>query len=1377
MFKKFICLFIVIMLMFSNFSSLTYAMVENNENILVVDTANTAMIKDAGLTASAAHTKSRPYSMRWSGSDLSRAITLSCAKDWSFGKYLEFFVYSATKTNMSFDIVLISDNEKTAGTDYYLSNVGLGTKGWLKVSIPFEEFEVVNSPNGFDNIERVELWPKTIDKSAELYFDGMYVTNTKSEVQSDSSELVLYDLTSSASISEALMDSGLANLSVATAPDRNGSAALKWTDQPNGAWLRFKNLPVTDMTGYNTMEISMYSAKSSGDTVRFVCASDNDATASRDYFHSNIILDWEGEWKTITLRVGPDGDMSNAGVVLGWDKLTGLEFWYNVDDKEKPSEVYIDKIMLKNVDYSYLWEEELFLEDAPLVENHYDFSAKINERFPDNQHPRLVATQEDIDFIKEHKETDEYLRAAYPKLINACDTYVETVDTADDTITTSTRAATLALGYVLTEEEKYKDALWEKMKLLTTECISWEPGSTSWLSIGDTARFVGLTYDLMYNYWTEEERMIVRNAIVIYALTPVRSTVLSGKGLALQEDNWNAVIFSGVAVAALAIADEDGYSGTVNQFLNRIPNFFQHCFKHYAPDGAGFEGTNYWHYAMLGQLPYEAALCHSIGEEDYERFTILNDFGLDKTGYFMLNMVGDTLVDFNFYDGHEHIITSTGDFWLARYFDKPEFGGYHYEIGNGEPWAVLLYRPDERYKTWRENMNTDYHADGSTQVGAMRTSYTEKNGFYIGYKGGQNLSSSHGRMDIGSFVLESMGQRFIKMIPSEDYNAPEMFGSLRYSYYGNRAEGANTLVIAPEIDQSPDMNEGYSVDQAKDAYCKIIKAKSSPSASYAIVDMTDAYRETAESVQRGFGLIADKNAFLLQDEIKVKKGADVYSFMHTTSEVEIAEDAKSAILSLGGKKMKAKLMSPKNAKLVLMDAVPLPTSPEAKNINRDTYKKLTVKTRVEDSDTITVLFTPYYGEDVYEYSLDGITKLDKWDTFLSDPVPINAIYLDGIKLDSFEKGKTMYSVQEEKCLNVTAEADLDIELKITQASKVGDFALIEATDRDGNSTVYTIFFSDEPQKSLDSWNSYPAKGFIYSTNRAQIENVLDGDYSTMWANDGSQYLGFDLGSRKLVHEVQLYWNNNNTRTENFDIQVSDDGENWTTVWKGDSIMSNQMEAYSFEPVMARYVKVTGYYNSVNEWTTIVEMRVTCSDSFFDDLDNSWAKSYIEDMAKIGLLEGTGERIFSPEKTLSRAEFMTMLSRVFEVETAEYSGHIKDVKETDWHMPYIEAAYKNNLIPYNMLNDGCFEPDKNITREEICALSVSFYEKFEKPAQKASIEHFTDKSSISDWATEYVEKGMGLRFINGVSDSLFAPKESATRAQAATIIKRIYIKTY
>ncbi|MBQ2613950.1 MAG: heparinase II/III family protein [Clostridia bacterium] len=805
---------------------------------------------------------------------------------------------------------------------------------------------------------------------------------------------VLYDLSKENDILASLQDTGLANVSVAEAPDKNGSKALKWTDQPKGNWLRFKNLPVTDMNSYNTMEISMYSAKNSGDTIRFVFASENNATASRDYFSGDLTLDWEGEWKNIRLRIGENGNMSDAGVPLGWDQLTGLEFWYNADDETAASEVYIDRITLKNIDYSYLWEEEQYVSPAPITDKHYDFTTKINARFPNHQHPRLLVTQEDIDFIKREKENDDYLRRAFPKLIATCDTYAGIIDTADDTITTATRAATLALGYALTENQEYADKVWEKMLTLTKECNSWEPGDASALSIGDTARYVGLTYDLMYNYWNEEQKRIVRNAIVLYALNPLRPTVLSGTGLAVQENNWNPVVFSGLGVAALAIADANGYADTANQFLNRIPNFFQHCFKHYAPDGAGFEGTGYWHYTMLGYLPYEAAMCHSIGEEDYENYTLLNEYGLEQTGDFMIHMVGDTLKSFNFYDGHEQLTSTAADFWLARYFDRPEFGGYLYEVANAEPWAMLLYRPDARYQNWRDNMVVDYQADGTTQAGAMRTGFTEKNGFYVGYKGGENGSASHGQLDIGNFVLESIGQRWVSVIPSEDYEAPEMFGYLRYSYYGNRAEGNNTLVIDPGVDQSPDENEGYPVDQAKDAYCRITTTKSSPTASYAIVDMTDAYRESAESVQRGFGLIADKNAFLLQDEIKLKKSAEVYSFMHTQADVELSADRRSAIMSHGGKQMKATLLSPQNATLRVMDAVPLPTSPEAQNLNRDAYKKLTVKAQVDSEATISVLFTPYYGEGGYEYMLENVVALNDWDAFTTEQMAMPKIQGD-----------------------------------------------------------------------------------------------------------------------------------------------------------------------------------------------------------------------------------------------------------------------------------------------------------------------------------------------------------------------------------------------
>ena len=152
-----------------------------------------------------------------------------------------------------------------------------------------------------------------------------------------------------------------------------------------------------------------------------------------------------------------------------------------------------------------------------------------------------------------------------------------------------------------------------------------------------------------------------------------------------------------------------------------------------------------------------------------------------------------------------------------------------------------------------------------------------------------------------------------------------------------------------------------------------------------------------------------------------------------------------------------------------------------------------------------------------------------------------------------------------------------------------------------------------------------------------------------------------------------------------------------------------------------------YKNTKNNWTSINELYIPSKGSGFEDVEGSWAKQAIEDMAKVGILEGTSDTTFSPDATLSRAAFITMLERAFSVETAEYTGNITDIGENDWFTPYIEAAYKLELIPSEMFEDGIFKPNQNITREEICALTIKFWEKY-----KGKLSATTSTSIITRW---------------------------------------------
>lgn len=1383
MIKKLSVLWLMLLVLLS---SCLPAMAASNQKTLVVSSASDKVASTSGLALSSAYTHDADFTLRWSGADLNNTVRLKPSRqDWSVGGYLEFWVYQTRAATSSFGLALISDNDATVCIDHYKTIVDVSGKGWQLVSIDLAEMESVYQPKGFDSIDRVELWPgyegTAIDAKTDLYFDNFYLCTEKSQSEATNDELILADLSTTAGISQSGY-SGVQNTTVVSQAPEKTSVALCFKDEPKGSdgksvsGLTFPNLPVSDFTSYSTLEVNMYSAHAGSDTFWFVCRVNNPTIEGNHYYYEKVTVDWEG-WRTLQFKLK---GMLPAGQSLSWERIKTIELWfYDSGIEADKTTLYIDKISLKNVDYTKQWTEPQYFDAVPETENSRDFAALIRSKFPNNQHPRLLLTEQDIRSMKENRSQDAALNTAIERMLELCGDYIKAVENPTDTRTSSLRGATLALAYLLTGEERYATAAWEKMLAVTENATNWT--GDSMLSLGDTARNTAIAYDLMYNHWTEDQRRIVRNGIILYAFRPTRSGLVTINGGGDQETNWNAIINSGLGMAALAIADDEGYGDAANAYLNRIHLALSKLFRYYAPDGAGFEGPDYWQYTMENYLLYEEGLYNSVGKEIFEEYSMLTKYGMEKTGDFALQMMGTTGRAFNFCDGDARGIAADTSFFLADYFGRPELAGKSYESPSGDVRWLLAYKPNDEYKNWREKMALDYHGGGVTQAGAMRTSFENgTQGMYVGYKGNNANPATHGRLDAGAFVLDALGTRFVSLLANEQYLAPGMFGTQRFKYYRNRAEGSNTLVINPGVNQGTAQENDTQaapdvlLDQKKCCSCPIIKTASEDWASYAVVDLTDAYAETATAAKRGFALLDSRNAFLLQDEITVKEPCTVYSFMHTEAQVTLGADKKSAILTRNGNKMKAKLISNCDAKLEVMEAVPLPTSPEAQNSSNSHMKKLAVSADVSGSASFAVLFTPYYGEGQYEYTLEGITPISRWDSYMAEPVTVNALYLDGVPIEGFMPEKTVYTLKEASVGRVTAEADNGITLDITQAANVGDVALVRATDREDNTTVYALQFSDETQKKLDDWSYYVPKKYLASINVSDAPKVMDGNIVSAWANAGPQWLAFDFGKPKPFGEVQIYWENQTKRAETFDIQVSDDAENWITVWAGDSVITDEIVSYTFDEVTARYVKVMGYKNTVNDWTTIDEMRVPCAKVGFDDVTGMWAQKDIEDMAKIDLVEGVGDRQYAPDEGLSRAAYVTMLARAFGLEEAAWSGAVSDASEGAWYTPYIEAAYAKNLIPSAMLADG-FKPDQLITREEICALTVSFYEHFVGSAGSAGLGRFADKDAISQWAESYIQKCLALRFASGMTEDTFAPQATATRAQAATILKRVYIK--
>jgi hypothetical protein len=106
-------------------------------------------------------------------------------------------------------------------------------------------------------------------------------------------------------------------------------------------------------------------------------------------------------------------------------------------------------------------------------------------------------------------------------------------------------------------------------------------------------------------------------------------------------------------------------------------------------------------------------------------------------------------------------------------------------------------------------------------------------------------------------------------------------------------------------------------------------------------------------------------------------------------------------------------------------------------------------------------------------------------------------------------------------------------------------------------------------------------------------NTTDGDLNTRWSASGDgHWIMYDIGTSATVNEVAIAWFQGDRRKSSFAIAVSVDGKTWNEVFSGDSSgTSNDFEAYSFPSVSARYVRITGYGNSVNLWNSITETEI------------------------------------------------------------------------------------------------------------------------------------------------------------------------------------------
>jgi hypothetical protein len=489
-------------------------------------------------------------------------------------------------------------------------------------------------------------------------------------------------------------------------------------------------------------------------------------------------------------------------------------------------------------------------------------------------------------------------------------------------------------------DHRYRDRLWQEME---TVAAFKDFNPKHFLDTAEMTHALAIAYDWLYGDWTEPQRTVIREAIVRHGLKPGLAVYQSRGGWPRSEHNWNQVCNGGMTLGALAVGDEE--RDLAGRILHSALASLPLAMRSYAPDGAWGEGPGYWSYATTYNVFMLAALESALGSD----FGLSKMEGFSQTGLFPLYMTGPTGRAFNFEDSGERIGRADVLFWFARRFDLPACA--HFAASGGRPSAAAML--------WHDKPGQDPQAAGlpldkywrTVEVVTMRSRWNDPQAMFVGMQSGSNRVN-HNHLDLGSFVLDALGQRWAVDLGADDYNLPGYFGRQRYNYYRLRAEGHNTLVLNP--DQKADQDPG--------ATAKISRFESKPDRAFAVAELTPAYAKQAEEVHRGI-LLLRQGALLLQDEVRAAKPVDFWWFVHTPAAVALDEDGRAATLSQGGATFTAWLLGPAGARFEVRPADPLPSSPQPpKQARNDRIRKLTVHLPATRDVRLAVVFSTKEGQ-------------------------------------------------------------------------------------------------------------------------------------------------------------------------------------------------------------------------------------------------------------------------------------------------------------------------------------------------------------------------------------------------------------------------------
>ncbi|WP_249898875.1 S-layer homology domain-containing protein [Paenibacillus sp. PK3_47] len=177
---------------------------------------------------------------------------------------------------------------------------------------------------------------------------------------------------------------------------------------------------------------------------------------------------------------------------------------------------------------------------------------------------------------------------------------------------------------------------------------------------------------------------------------------------------------------------------------------------------------------------------------------------------------------------------------------------------------------------------------------------------------------------------------------------------------------------------------------------------------------------------------------------------------------------------------------------------------------------------------------------------------------------------------------------------------------------------------------------------------------------------------------------------------------------------------------------------------------------------------------FQDIGSKyeWAAEAINRLYAEGIVKGTSGTSFSPEQKITRADFVLLLVRALGLQ-AESGFNFADVHQGAYYYEALGIAKQLGIV--KGVDGNRFNPKEDISRQDMMVMAVRALKSVQQwtgNARAANLSDYPDAAGIAAYAKDSVAELVSEGIVQGDGNAI-RPKDTATRAEAAVIIYRIF----